>query len=107
MLYSVEFKTDVKGYIRDNLYILEDSEVRKIDLIDVIFENAFADGTLTYSTWGAVQWLSNYYFDIIHIIGDIKAIFGDEYTPDFWENPEKLMCYIVDYVGRDILDNCC
>ena len=81
--------------IKDHLYNYEDCEVYACDLAYTIFEGENIDGSYTYSTYEAKEWIKKYWEDIGEVVEEIKFQLGSECIPNVFEEPEKFQVVIV------------
>ena len=103
----------MKNYVIDLLIKkLEDYEDNKIyvgDLAYTLLEQYNIDGSITYSTYNANEWIRKNIYDIYDYLPTIKFNFGDNFYAglcmDFLDNPEKAMVVVVIEKANDILCN--
>lgn len=81
--------------IKEHLYNYEDCEVYACDLAYTIFEGENIDGSYTYSTYDAKEWIKKYWDDIGEIIEEIKFQLGSESIPNVFDELEKFQVVIV------------
>lgn len=67
-----------------------------------LFESENIDGSITYSTYKAEQWIKEHFTEIGEIYGDIEGI---ESVNPFAES-ENFMVWIVIWVADNIIQNC-
>lgn len=103
----------MKNYVIDLLIKkLEDYEDNKIyvgDLAYTLLEQYNIDGSITYSTYNANEWIRKNIYDIYDYLPTIKFNFGDNFYAslcmDLLDNSEKAMVIIVIEKANDILCN--
>lgn len=92
--------------IKEHLYNYEGSEVYACDLAYTIFEGENIDGSYTYSTFDAKEWIKRYWEDIGEVVEEIKFQLGSECIPNVFEEPEKFQVVIVLEGASYILSQC-
>lgn len=90
---------------------LEDYEGANIygaDLAYTLFEGENVDGSFTYNSYEAKEWIKKYYDDIAEVYDELKFSFGEEYIAklNMFENPEAFMVIIILESANYILGRC-
>lgn len=87
----------------------EDTKVYACDLAYTLLEQYNVDGSITYNTFNAIEWLKNNIRDIYDFLPTIKFEYGDEFYAklciDILENPEKAMVIICLEKANEIMVN--
>lgn len=101
-------KKDIINRIIDKLYDYEDTEVYGADLAYTLFESENIDGTFTYNTYEAKEWIKQNFDEIGEVWEELKFQFGSEYLMDFnpFDNPEKFMVLVILESASYILGQC-
>lgn len=101
-------KKDIIKRIIDRLYDYEDTKVYACDLAYSLFESENIDGTFTYSSYEAKEWIKNNFDEIGEVWEELKFQFGSEYLMDFnpFDNPEKFMVLVILESASYILGQC-
>lgn len=95
----------VKDFITDSLPEFEGREVYGCDLGYAITESINIDGTATYSTYEAMEYIKEWWFDAAEVYQYQKDNYGEVLQNPF-ENPEAWMvCMIIEGVNA-ILGQC-
>jgi len=79
----------------DNLKELEGLEVYGADLAYKIFERANVDGSYTYSTYKAQQWIKSYFDELGEVVDNIEMNLGKDSIPNVFDNPEGFQVVIL------------
>lgn len=90
-------KKDIIGRIIDKLYDYEGTEVYACDLGYTLFEGENIDGSFTYNTYEAKEWIKENWDDIGEVWEELQFQFGGDFLKDFnaFDNPEKFMVLII------------
>lgn len=106
-------KTLKEYLIKKNIEKLEEmkNEERKVYLCDLdceLWESERLDGTITYNTYEAKEWIKNYFNDIGEVWEEVQFSFDKEFLQDFnmFDNPEKFMLLIVCEASNYLLNQC-
>lgn len=83
-----------KNYINDNIEAYEGENVYSCDLADILMSGPYYDGTLTYSTSQAKDYLIEWWDDCADFIEYNFLHFGELKVNPF-ENPESFMVSMV------------
>jgi hypothetical protein len=92
-----------KDYIAEKLPEYEGQKVYLCDLGFTITEGPNCDGTLTYSTHEAMEYLKEWMYEAADYFDYEKANFGDVHNP--FENPEAYMVCMVIEGCRALIDS--
>ena len=87
-----------KDYIENNIEALEDSDVYGADLVSYICEDDNANGTMTYSTEKAKQYIKEWWDDCAEFYEYAVLSFGNDYAAknlNVFAEPEKFMFMMV------------
>ena len=105
-----ELKNKLKNYMlkemKDKLYDYENLEEYSCDLGYKLFEYANCDGTYTYSTYEAKEWIKEYWDDIGDVVEEIKFQMGSDNIPNVFDRPERFMVVIMLELSSYMLGNC-
>ena len=96
-----DLEKDVLERMIDNLDDLEGRDGYVSELAFTLFEGANMDGTLTYNTYKAEQWIAANFIDLADVVGDMAADWG--ITPNPFSNPEKFMVQVVLYLAEQLV----
>ena len=99
-------KNDVIDLLIDNLYNYEGSNVYGCDLAYTLFEGYNVDGSITYSTYKATEWIKNHFNELGEIVDEIKFQLGSENIPNIFDEPEKFMVIIYLEVASYLCGRC-
>lgn len=87
----------------------EDTKVYACDMAYTLLEQYDVDGSITYNTFNAIEWLKDNIQDIYDFLPTIKFEYGDEFYAklciDILENPEKAMVIICLEKANEIMAN--
>lgn len=103
----------MKNYVIDllvrKLEDYEDMFIYGCDMAYTLLEEYNINGSITYSTYKAEEWLKDNIQDIYDFLPTIKFEYGDEFYAklciDILENPEKAMTIICLEKANDILSS--
>ena len=98
----------LKNYIIDeaisNLKEQEGRTVYACDLAYTVFESANVDGSYTYSTYKATQWVKKYFDSLGEIVDELKSNGMD--APNPFDEPEKFQVCILLEGAQYLLSQC-
>lgn len=98
----------LKNYIIDEtIYNLKEREgetVYACDLAYTVFESANVDGSYTYSTYKATQWVKKYFDSLGEIVDELKSNGID--APNPFDEPEKFQVCILLEGAQYLLSQC-
>ena len=98
-----------KEILNDLIEKLNDYEGQKVyacDLAYTLFEGYNMDGSITYSTYKASEWIKKYFDELGEVVEEIKWNLGSEFIPNIFDEPEKFMVVIYLEVGASLLSQC-
>lgn len=105
-----ELKNDLKNYMfkemEKALYEYEDTEHYACDLGYTLFEGANIDGSYTYSTYEAKEWIKEHWEDIGEVVEEITFGMGAESIPNVFERPEAFMVVIMLELSSYMIGKC-
>ena len=85
----------------DNLDTLEGRDGNVSDMAFTLFEGENIDGTMTYSTYKAAQWIMENFHDLGDVVEDMED-YG--IAPDNpFSNPEKFMVQVVLFLAESLV----
>lgn len=93
-------------YIMDNLPDYEGNNVCGAELADLLMQGPRADGSLTYSTAEAIEWVKQYFDDLGDVVEELKYSVGADYIPNVFINPELFMVICIEEVVSRVLSKC-
>lgn len=101
-------KKDIIGRIIDRLYDYEDVKVYGTDLAYTLFESENIDGTFTYSSYEAKEWIKNNFDELGEVWEELRFQFGVDYLNNYnlFEDPEKFMVLVILESAGYILGQC-
>lgn len=79
---------DVLERMIDALDDMEGRDGYVSDLAFTLFEGENIDGSMTYSTYKAEQWIAEHFHDLADVVEDMAADW--DITPNPFSNPEKI-----------------
>ena len=87
----------------------EDTSIYGCDMAYTLLEQYNVDGSITYNTCEAIEWLKDNIQDIYDFLPTIKFEFGDEFYAkiciDILDSPEKAMVIICLEKANEIMSN--
>ena len=92
---------DVLARMIDALDDMEGRDGYVSDLAFTLFEGENIDGTMTYSTHKAEQWIAEHFHDLADAVEDMAADW--DITPNPFNNPEKFMVQVVLYLAEQLV----
>lgn len=99
--YLNDLEKDVLSRMIDNLDNLEGRDGYVSDLAFALFEGENIDGSMTYSTYKAEQWIAEHFHDLADVVEDMAADW--DITPNPFSNPEKFMVQVVLYLAEQLV----
>ena len=99
--YLNDLEKDVLSRMIDNLDDLEGHEGYVSELAFTLFENENINGSMTYSTYKASQWIMENFHDLGDVVEDMAAEWG--ITPNPFNNPEAFMVQVVLYLAEQLV----
>ena len=92
---------DVLERMIDALDDMEGRDGYVSDLAFTLFEGENIDGSMTYSTYKAEQWIAEHFHDLADVVEDMAADW--DITPNPFSNPEKFMVQVVLYLAEQLV----
>ena len=99
--YLNDLEKDVLERMINALDDLEGRDGYVSELAFTLFEYANMDGTLTYSTYKASQWIMENFHDLGDVVEDMAAEW--DITPNPFNNPEAFMVQVVLYLAEQLV----
>lgn len=96
-----DLEKDVLSRMIDNLDDLEGRDGYVSELAFTLFEGENIDGSMTYSTYKAEQWIAEHFHDLADVVDDMAADW--DITPNPFSNPEKFMVQVVLYLAEQLV----
>ncbi len=88
----------------DNLN--EGREIIGAELAYTLFEGYNIDGSYTYSTYKAKEWVKEYFDELGEIVEEIKDSSGAECIPNVFDNVEAFQVVIILEYANNLLAQC-
>ena len=76
------------------------------DLAYSLFESENIDGTFTYNTYEAEEWIKTYFDEIGEVVKNIELNLGKESIPNPFTNAEPFQVVIILEVSQYLLSQC-
>ena len=99
-------KKEILNNLIDKLYDYKGQKAYACDLAYTLFESYNMDGSITYSTHNAKEWIKKYFDELGEVVEEIKFNLGSEFIPNIFDEPEKFMVVIYLEVGASLLSQC-
>ena len=99
--YLNDLEKDVLERMIDHLDDLEGRDGYVSELAFTLFEGENIDGSMTYSTYKAEQWIAEHFHDLGDVVEDMAADW--DITPNPFSNPEKFMVQVVLYMAEELV----
>ena len=96
-----DLEKDVLSRMIDNLDDLEGCDGYVSDLAFTLFEAENINGSMTYNTYKAEQWIAEHFHDLADVVEDMAADW--DITPNPFSNPEKFMVQVVLYLAEQLV----
>lgn len=96
-----DLEKDVLKQMIDHLDDLEGRDGYVSELAFTLFEGANMDGTLTYNTYEAEQWITEHFHDLADVVEDMAAEW--DITPNPFNNPESFMVQVALYLAEQLV----
>lgn len=100
--YLNDLEKDVLSRMIDNLDDLEGRDGYVSELAFTLFENENINGSMTYSTYKASQWIMENFHDLGDVVEDMEDYYGTAHANPF-SNPEKFMVQVVLYLAEKLV----
>ena len=99
--YLNDLEKDVLSRMIDALDDMEGRDGYVSELAFTLFEGENIDGSMTYSTYKAEQWIAEHFHDLADVVDDMAADW--DITPNPFSNPEKFMVQVVLYLAEQLV----
>lgn len=96
-----KLEKDVLSRMIDNLDDLEGRDGYVSELVFTLFEAENINGSMTYSTYKAEQWIAEHFHDLGDVVEDMAADW--DITPNPFSNPEKFMVQVAIYIAEELV----
>ena len=96
-----DLEKDVLSRMIDNLDEFEGRDGYVSDLAFTLFEGENIDGTMTYSTYKASQWIMENFHDLGDVVEDMEDYGIAPENP--FSNPEKFMVQVVLFLAESLV----
>ena len=96
-----KLEKDVLARMIDKLDDLEGRDGYVSELAFTLFENENINGSMTYSTYKAEQWIAEHFHDLADVVEDMAAEW--DITPNPFNNPEVFMVQVVLYLAEELV----
>ena len=85
----------------NNLDTMEGREGYVSDLAFELFEGENINGSITYSTYKAKEWITEHFHDLGDVVEEMVSEW--DIMPNPFDNPEKFMVQVVLYVAEQLV----
>ena len=99
-------KKEILNDLIDKLNDYEGQSIYACDLAYTLFESYNIDGSVTYNTYDAKEWVKKHFNELGEVVEDIKFNLGGEFIPNIFDETEKFMVVIYLEVGASLLSQC-
>ena len=99
--YLNDLEKDVLSRMIDHLDDLEGRDGYVAELAFTLFEGENINGSMTYSTYKAEQWIAEHFHDLADVVEDMAADW--DITPNPFNNPEAFMVQVVIYIAEQLV----
>lgn len=99
--YLNDLEKDVLSRMIDNLDTLDGRDGYVSELAFTLFESENINGSMTYSTYKAEQWIAEHFHDLADVVKDMAADW--DITPNPFSNPEVFMVQVVLYLAEQLV----
>lgn len=96
-----DLEKDVLERMIDALDDLEGRDGYVSELAFTLFEGENINGSMTYSTYKAEQWIAEHFHDLADVVEDMAADW--DITPNPFSDPEKFMVQVVLYLAEQLV----
>ena len=93
---------EVAERIADKLNEYEGQSVYGADLAFTLFECENIDGSITYSTYKAKEWIKKHFDELGEVVERMQAEWEYNAGADIFDNPEKFMVSVYLWVASEI-----
>lgn len=105
-LQDNKIKEEVKEILKDKLDEYEDTTVYGCDLAYKLSESENCDGSYTYSSYKAKQWIKDNFEDLGEIVEEMEFQMGKDSIPNVFNNPENFQVVVLIEVACSLLSRC-
>lgn len=92
---------DVLRRMIDALDVMEGRDGYVSELAFALFESENVEGSMTYSTYKAEQWIAEHFRDLADVVEEIKCEWN--ITPNPFSNPEAFMVQVVLFLAGNLV----
>lgn len=96
-----KLEKDVLERMIDHLDTLEGRDGYVSEIAFTLFEAENIDGSMTYSTYKAEQWIAEHFHDLGDVVEDMSAEWDITLNP--FSNPEKFMVQVVLFLAESLV----
>ena len=96
-----DLEKDVLERMIDYLDDLEGRDGYVSELAFTLFEAENIDGSMTYNTYKAEQWIAEHFHDLGDVVEDMSVAW--DITPNPFANPEVFMLQVVIYIAEQLV----
>ena len=96
-----DLEKDVLERMIDHLDDLEGRDGYVSELAFTLFEAENIDGSMTYNTYKAEQWIAEHFHDLGDVVEDMSVAW--DITPNPFNNPEAFMVQVVIYIAEQLV----
>jgi hypothetical protein len=93
---------EVAERMADKLSEYEGQSVYGADLAFTLFESENIDGSITYSTYKAKEWIKKHFDELGEVVERMQAEWEYNAGADIFDNPEKFMVSVYLWIASDI-----
>ena len=94
--------TEVAEQLADKLSEYEGQSVYGADLSFTLFESENIDGSITYSTYKAKEWIKKHFDELGEVVERMQAEWEYNAGADIFDNPEKFMVSVYLWIASEI-----
>ena len=96
-----KLEKDVLERMIDHLDDLEGRDGYVSELAFTLFEGENINGSMTYSTYKAEQWIAEHFHDLGDVVEDMSVAW--DIPPNPFNNPEAFMVQVVIYIAEQLV----
>jgi hypothetical protein len=93
---------EVAGRIADKLSENEGRSIYGADLAFTLFECENIDGSITYSTYKAKEWIKKHFDELGEVVERMQSEWEYNAGADIFDNPEKFMVSVYLWIASEI-----
>ena len=94
--------TEVAEQLADKLSEYAGRSVYGADLAFTLFESENIDGSITYSTYKAKEWIKTHFDELGEVVERMQAEWEYNAGADIFDNPEKFMVSVYLWIASEI-----